>query len=704
MLQNILPLLPVKMRIAFLHRFPQPIHPETRNEKLYPHIQSALYSLAEALVKQGHEVAIFGSFQTPEPIQGVVYQNIAQLPRFAKTNPLDVFVLMGDEKTLKLGIPAKQTLWWGLNDLSELWDEAPDLRATLAKYLACKADKILTTSQWQANKLSEIFQIPREHFFVLPLGINPAQPASHSSTPRIIYSAPPDRGLAWLLEIFPIIKLQIPTVELHIYCDFKANPCFPVLDQDLAEALIEEDQSDIFYHGALPHQTLMEEYAKGGIWVYPEHPNRQSQFWTEINGIQIREAQAAGLPVVSLKREALLDFIQPEKTGFLANDPIQLKDIIIDLFHNEEKYNTVVQESLNYLSQHLNWEQVATQFTNFFSAELPDTKLSQAPFTSSYPAPKLSIIMPTYNRARNLAYALESLTKQDFEPFEVIICDDGSNDQTTEVVMNFKGRLNIRYRYQMDKGFRAAAARNMGLSIARGEVIVFMDSDLVVPETFLSEHWKALQKNDKVAVNSYVYRMLEEKDEDLGLPPEQFIPKHMDNLKGDSRDRYQLFERNEPVEETYYLDSNALSMKRKDIESFGGFDPKFIGWGHEDTELGYRIATKDFFLVFLKEGAAAYHIHHVFSEKKEEERAKNWNILTTKYGIKNWYYPLGKLEIEAIVHLGSDSHLLPLHMGEFELKLGQRYPQFFCHHSLNISSDGTLKSIQAIGPETVLNR
>ena len=92
-------------------------------------------------------------------------------------------------------------------------------------------------------------------------------------------------------------------------------------------------------------------------------------------------------------------------------------------------------------------------------------------------------------------------------------------------------------------------------------------------------------------VNSYVYRMLVDDDTDLGIPPEEYIPKHRDILKGDTRDRFQLFEREGLVEETYFLDSNAMSMKRDDLIALEGFDDRFVGWGHADTELGYRVSN-----------------------------------------------------------------------------------------------------------------
>ncbi|PJM76389.1 glycosyltransferase family 2 protein [Bifidobacterium felsineum] len=88
--------------------------------------------------------------------------------------------------------------------------------------------------------------------------------------------------------------------------------------------------------------------------------------------------------------------------------------------------------------------------------------------------PKVSIIIPTYNRESTLKRSINSILNQTYKSFELIIVDDGSTDKTKEVVNSFNdGR--IIYLYQQNKG--ACAARNYGISIARGKYIAFQDSD-----------------------------------------------------------------------------------------------------------------------------------------------------------------------------------------------------------------------------------
>lgn len=89
--------------------------------------------------------------------------------------------------------------------------------------------------------------------------------------------------------------------------------------------------------------------------------------------------------------------------------------------------------------------------------------------------PHVTVIIPTYNRARLLARALDSVVAQTFDDFEVLVVDDGSTDDTEETVAAYADRR-IRYLRQPQNA-GVAAARNRGLRESRGELIAFLDSD-----------------------------------------------------------------------------------------------------------------------------------------------------------------------------------------------------------------------------------
>ena len=85
--------------------------------------------------------------------------------------------------------------------------------------------------------------------------------------------------------------------------------------------------------------------------------------------------------------------------------------------------------------------------------------------------PLVSVIVPVYNGEKYLREALESVFEQDYSPFEVIVIDDGSTDDSARIAQSFA----VRYVYQENQG--PAAARNKGIEIATGGFIAFIDQD-----------------------------------------------------------------------------------------------------------------------------------------------------------------------------------------------------------------------------------
>lgn len=110
----------------------------------------------------------------------------------------------------------------------------------------------------------------------------------------------------------------------------------------------------------------------------------------------------------------------------------------------------------------------------------------------------VSVIMPVYNGASFLAEALGSVQRQQVQPLEVIIVDDGSTDETAAIAAEFVKDGPCRYFYQPNRG--PSAARNKGLSLARGNVIAFLDVDDLWPEDKLARQLACLQDKPQVQV------------------------------------------------------------------------------------------------------------------------------------------------------------------------------------------------------------
>src|SRR5215218_5526383 len=84
----------------------------------------------------------------------------------------------------------------------------------------------------------------------------------------------------------------------------------------------------------------------------------------------------------------------------------------------------------------------------------------------------VSVIITTYNHSHYLPQAISSVLRQDFQNKEIIVVDDGSKDNTKEIVAQYP---QVRYIYQTNKGL--SAARNTGIDNSTGEYLIFLDAD-----------------------------------------------------------------------------------------------------------------------------------------------------------------------------------------------------------------------------------
>jgi glycosyltransferase involved in cell wall biosynthesis len=99
-----------------------------------------------------------------------------------------------------------------------------------------------------------------------------------------------------------------------------------------------------------------------------------------------------------------------------------------------------------------------------------------------------ALIITTYNRPDALDRVLLSTMQQQTKPDQVIIADDGSTDDTSQLIQSWRSRLPLVHAWQPDQGFRAARARNLAIEQANAEHLILIDGDCLMPPNFVAAH------------------------------------------------------------------------------------------------------------------------------------------------------------------------------------------------------------------------
>ena len=194
---------------------------------------------------------------------------------------------------------------------------------------------------------------------------------------------------------------------------------------------------------------------------------------------------------------------------------------------------------------------------------------------------EIAAILTTQNRARLLPFVLKGLRNQTLEHsrFEIIVVDDGSADETQQVLEDWSGRLPLRVIRQRASGL--AAAKNLGVLVARAPIVVFLDDDDVAGPELLSAHLAGHLQHPDRAVAILGRTVVDPK---LATHP---VMRHVTEVG------CQLFSYGwiKPQQELTYTEfwGGRSSCKRDLLVNHGLFHPEFA-FGCEDIELGWRLS------------------------------------------------------------------------------------------------------------------
>ena len=234
---------------------------------------------------------------------------------------------------------------------------------------------------------------------------------------------------------------------------------------------------------------------------------------------------------------------------------------------------------------------------------------------------KLAVIVTTYNRPGALAAVLEGYCAQRGAAFELLVADDGSSDDTRELVEAYAKRtpFALRHVWQEDRGFRAGAARNRALAQTRADYVIFTDGDCVPPASFVSTHTALAEAGCFLAGNrlllseAFTRRVL-----DARLPVHRWSALHWLGawLRRDVNRALPLVQlpdaawrRRRPMRWEGVKTCN-FSAWRSDLVRANGFDERYAGWGLEDSDLVVRLLHAGVRHKSARFAAPVFHLWH----------------------------------------------------------------------------------------------
>ncbi len=259
---------------------------------------------------------------------------------------------------------------------------------------------------------------------------------------------------------------------------------------------------------------------------------------------------------------------------------------------------------------------------------------------------KASIVIPSYNAEERLTLNLLALNRQDYcgDGVEVIVVDNGSDDKTMDLLQNFKLKYPLTaIRIEQNRGI--ANARNQGIAKARGDILIFHDSDMIAPKNFISKHLAAhVDENTVVCglfwkrIYTYYYRDFDNErlkhlktflpeGENLKFEDKALINPHFKKMSYQELERFSFELENDFVLgakeilrkydgslESYVMPwrffiTNNLSVPRQKVLDVGMLDDNIVRYGFEDYDLGYRLYKAGCRFMFAEDIASLHQEH-----------------------------------------------------------------------------------------------
>lgn len=252
----------------------------------------------------------------------------------------------------------------------------------------------------------------------------------------------------------------------------------------------------------------------------------------------------------------------------------------------------------------------------------------------------ISVVLATYNWPQALRLCLQGLSEQTDKNFEVVIADDGSTDETAQLIKSCSQSLDIKIKHvwQQDVGFRKAMVLNKAMAESVGEYLVFLDGDCLAQPDFIERHRKLSQSGVMVTGSRVLLGKIltEQLCESGHWSYKNFLSNALSyRLAGELNKIFPLIFRVPDNSMRLYknfvwrrIKGCNMAVWREDALKIQGFDENLQGWGHEDADFVFRLQQAG---IRRKSGAWATEVLHLWHPSASQENAaKNAEIVRAK--------------------------------------------------------------------------
>jgi glycosyltransferase involved in cell wall biosynthesis len=228
-------------------------------------------------------------------------------------------------------------------------------------------------------------------------------------------------------------------------------------------------------------------------------------------------------------------------------------------------------------------------------------------------APRVGLIVNTYNQVDYLRKVLRSVSAQTVAPDEVLIADDGSKNDTLEAIKEWQAstRIPSHHLWHADEGFRRSRILNQAIIRASTEYLIFLDGDTIAHPYFVHDHRQVARRGQFVQG----HRCFVERNAAPAFGNGHFNKDRARALwSGQISAIRNSFRWPSPwrriSNNTKGVRGCNLAVWREDLIAVNGFNEEFVGWGREDTELTVRLLNRGLSRLDLRGWALCFHLWH----------------------------------------------------------------------------------------------